>query len=109
MSTFTTGGGISSNTSVETGATNPLVINIVLTANVESSYALPANTRQYVGKLRSGTSIMHLSFVSGTSNTIYWTVGKGNYFADSGTLVTGLSLYFQTPDAGQTLELLVWT
>jgi hypothetical protein len=109
MSYFTPGGGISSTTTVDTGAVNPLVVNIALTANVEASYALPANTRQYLGKLRSGTSKMQIGFTSGGTGTTYWTVGKGNFFADSGLLVTGLSLYFQTPDSGQVLELLIWT
>jgi hypothetical protein len=109
MSYFTPGGGISSTTTVDTGATNPLVVNIALTANVEATYTLPANTRQYVGKLRSGTSTMNMGVSSGSTSTTYWTVGKGNFFADSGLLVTGLSLYFKTQDSGQVLELLIWT
>jgi len=109
MSYFTPGGGISSTTTTDTGATNPLVVNIALTANVEASYTLPANTRQYVSKLRSGTSKLQVSFVSGDTGTTYWTVGKGNFFADSGLLVSGLPLYFQTPDSGQVLEILIWT
>jgi hypothetical protein len=90
------------------GAANPTVTNVALVANTETSISLPANTKQYLLKLRDATAPLQVAFISGQSSTTYLTVPRGTFYADSG-LQTSVTIYCQTPASGQTLELLTWT
>lgn len=107
MSVFAPVGSANVTTSAD-GATSPAIANIALTAATEASYALPANTRGFILKLR-GYADLQLSFTNGTSGTTYVTVPRGTAFQQSELLVSGLTLFFQTPVSGQVLELLAWS
>lgn len=88
----------------------PTIANVsVLTASTEYSYALPANTRLFSVKVR-GNSKLQLAFTSGQSGTNFITVEMGNRYVQNDVILTsGLTLYFQTSVAAQTVEILSWT
>ena len=89
------------------GASNPTIVNIPLTSSVESSYALPNGTLSYQLKLR-GFGSLQLAFA--TATTDYYTIPRGCVYSESGLLTTSnLTLFFQTPDVGMTLEILHWS
>jgi hypothetical protein len=108
MSTFTSAGGQQSLTI--SGATTPTTVNVSMPlAATEYSYTLPAGCKQFIVKLRQLSSLK-VAYVSGQSGTTYLEVPRGCFYAESGlTLSTGVTLYFQSPAAGQVLEVQVWT
>jgi hypothetical protein len=101
--------GSSQVTAVVSGATNPTVTNISLTASTEVGLALPASCRQFLIKLRGANASLQVAYAAGTSGTTFLTVPPGNFYADSALSTSSVTLYVQTPQAAQTVELLTWT
>lgn len=78
------------------------------TANTEYSYAVPAKASKILIKLRSFTSAFKLAYASGASGTTYLTVPAGSSKSIDELKGTGITLYFQSPDASQVMEVEVW-
>lgn len=112
MSQFTPTGGSGGLPLVTTasGATNPLLDNVVMTtAGFEYSYVLPTGCRQYIIKLRD-TARLQLSYVVGQSGTNYITVPRGCFLSEDDLLTTStITIYFQSDVAAQVAEIISWT
>lgn len=79
------------------------------TANTEVSQSLPSGTKQITIKVRDGTAKAQFSFVSGESGTKYITIPRGASYHIFDLNLTGESLYIQTNQASQTVEIIVAT
>lgn len=111
MASFTPSGsgGQSLIVSVE-GATNPLVSNVSLpTAATEVGILLPNDTKQFLIKLRDPLAKLQLSYASGQSGIVYFTISPGCFYSDSDLSISGITLYVQSPSASQVVELVTWT
>lgn len=87
----------------------PKVYNVsVPLANTEVSFALPVGTKSFLIKIKNESSLMKLSFDAGTSGTTYVTVNRGSFYASPAIAPSGVILYFQTTQAAQTAEVVVW-
>ena len=90
----------------------PTTVNVSMPlANTEYSYTLPAGTRKFMVKLRSATSDLKLNIgkTASLSGTTFVTVpAGGNYFEENVNSEVGTILYFQSPDALQTAEIMFW-
>ncbi len=83
------------------------VANVTMTdANTEYSYALPSATKTYRIKLRAQNASFKLAFINGNSGTTYTTVNSNASYGESGVSLTGVTLYFQSPVAAQTMEII---
>lgn len=111
MSAFTPAGsgGIPLSTRVS-GVTSPTIVNVLLLlASTEYSYILPAGTRRCLLKLRSRGVGLQLAYTLGDSALIYITIPPGcSWSEDDLDLDAMVTLYFQTPSASQTLEIVSW-
>lgn len=92
-----------------TAAGDPQISNISMPlAATEYSVTIPAGTRQYVIKLRSGSKF-NLAYILGNSGTTYIEIPRNCFYAESDiNLLAAKTLYLQAPVAGQTLEVLTW-
>jgi len=110
MSQFTpSGGGGAPLTVITSGVTNPTVANVgIPLANTEVSYALPANTKRFMIKLRD-IATMKLAYVVAGSGTTYVTVPSGGVYGEDGLSSPSLTLYFQSTAAGSTAEIVSWS
>lgn len=79
-------------------------------AATEYSYVLPNFTVQFTIKLRSTSSALQLAITSGASGTTYITIppGSGGWTETIKGTASGITLYFQSPDAGQVAEIISW-
>lgn len=84
------------------------VYNITLgTANTEQSQVLPADTKEYLIKSR-GNAVLKLAFVATESGTNYITIPKNGVWVDS-NFTNSLTVYFQSPQSGDTVEIVAWS
>lgn len=89
--------------------TSPLIVNqLVASANTEYSYSFPANTKKFTLRMR-GSGRLQLSFTVGQSGTNFITIYPGNTYEEIGLKLTGITAYFQSNKAGETVEILSWT
>lgn len=79
----------------------------IASANVEQSLALPAEIVGYLIKVRGSSSTLKLTHVSGESGTKYLTIPRTGVHCDNHSY-NNLTLYFQTPVAGVTVEIVTW-
>lgn len=87
----------------------PTIANVTMTsAATEYSYAIPAGTKRFEIKLRSGSALLQLAFTSGASGSTYITIPYGASYAEVDAKAGGLTLYFQSPDAAQVAEIKTW-
>jgi len=91
----------------------PTIFNVTVTsANSEESQALPIGTKKFEIKVRDNTE-MRLGFITGAPAVggNYITMPSGSIFweDDSRMSLTGVSLFFETKEAGQIVEILAWT
>ena len=87
----------------------PVIHNVTMTnANVEYSQLLSNNTRKVDIKLRAN-AILKIAFAAGASGTTYITVSYGASLHLENVNLAGITLYFQSPSAAQTAEILAWT
>lgn len=78
-----------------------------VTANTETSIALPSNTRAFKIKLRRGnTGPVKYTFTSGESGTIYEELsGSSAHFYSDLSSAVSWTLYVQSPKTSQILEI----
>ena len=87
----------------------PVIYNVDMpTANTEYSQVLPSGTKKVLIKLRSGSSLLKLSYTNGESGTKYITIPVGSSKFLEGVWLSNITLYFQSPDASQIAEIEVW-
>jgi hypothetical protein len=94
-------------------ASTPTIYNVSAPlAGTEYSQVLPTGLKKIGAKLRAGATAANLQFAYtlGGSSSNYVKVPFGSFYTDDGlNTSTSLTFYFQTDQAGQTLELIVWT
>ncbi len=79
---------------------------VIAAANVEQSLVLPTSICGYLIKTR-GNGSLKLTHVSGESGTNYLEIpGKSSYTDDHS--FANLTLYFQSPQVGEVVEVVVW-
>lgn len=80
-----------------TGVTTPSTANITIAvANVEESYAFPANTKHF--KLKNvGSKILKIAYVSGETTTKPFTIYPGETHAVDGITAGNVTIYLQSP------------
>ena len=79
------------------------------TANTEGSFAFPAFTRHLLVQNRN-RGLLKVAFTLGaTSGTDYITIFPGNYLQYSLNVESPLTIYIQSPQAAQTVEINHWT
>lgn len=88
--------------------TAPTIYNVTMTnASTEYSQALPANTRKFLIKCRTGYDIQ-VCFANGQSGTTYLTVPAGFSYGEDQINDASITLYFQCATAGQVAEIVAW-
>jgi len=87
----------------------PYVVNIPMPlANTEYNYPLLANTKQIMFKSRNN-SLLKFTFAAGQSGTTFITVPEGSTYTLEGIdQTTSITLYFQSPNVSETLEIISW-
>jgi len=90
--------------------TTPFVQNFnVILANTEYSVTLPANTKRFIIKSRSGNPKIQLSYLPGTTSTAYITIRPGVVYAESSVLLTvPTNLYFRSSKPSEVIEVVSW-
>ena len=77
-------------------------------ANTEYSYTLPAGSKGFMMQNRQNGKIQVAS-VNGESNTNFWTLFTGQpVWKDNLNSTNTFNFYFQSPQAGQILEIAYW-
>ena len=89
--------------------TRQKIANITMTdANTEYSYSFPGRTKVFRMKLRAQNAQFKYAFTSGESGTNYVTVNQGGSYGESGIDLGGSTIYFQSPTASQTMEIVCY-
>ena len=93
-----------------TVAKTPQIYNIpVMNANTEIAQPIPDNTNKIEIKVRNSAATLQFAFISGQSGSNYSLIPRGaSYYIDN-ILTTGLSIYFQTNNPNQVVEILTWS
>lgn len=93
------------------GVLSPTLVNLDMSvASTEYSYTLPGDTRKFLVKLRDPRAALQLAYIVSTSDSTYLTVPAGNWYSDDELDTSAVvTLYIQSPSAGQILEILTWT
>jgi hypothetical protein len=87
-------------------ATVPAIYTVAMaTANTEYSQALPANTKKFLIKIRSDSDYLKVKYGAAGN---YITVPKGGSYNED-NLKTSSTLYFESPTATMTAEIVAWT
>lgn len=85
----------------------PTVANVAMAlADTEYSYALPAGTKEFWLKLQIEGYDLQVAMVSGASGTTYFTVNSGQVHKEPDVKNSGVVLYFRSPQAGMTAQIL---
>ena len=88
------------------GATTQLITNLALTlSGTEYSLALQSGLRQLIVRAR-GNSRLQISFISGDTNLVFFTVPKGTSFILDDINFTGATIYIRSNLAGDTAEII---
>ena len=87
--------------------TQTIFNEVIASADTEQSVVLPANICGYFIKTR-GKSTLKLTHVSGESGTLYFEVPASASYTDENSYLN-LTLYFQSPSAGEVVEIVTWT
>lgn len=87
----------------------PTIANVSMTsAATEYSYTFPADTKKFEIRIRSGSSLLQIAFISGQSGSTYITIPYGASYSENDAKVGGATIYFQSPDATQVAEIKTW-
>jgi hypothetical protein len=90
-------------------ATTPLIANsVAILVNTEYSYAFPANTKRFNVRAR-GNAKLQIAFTSGQSGSLFKTIFPGSIYEEIDVKLTGITIYFQSNKAGETIEITSWT
>lgn len=88
-------------------ASTPYIYNVECTnANTEYNQALPDNTKKFLIKARGGQ--LKVCFTEGQSGSVYILLSDGQAWYEDNVLLTGKTLYFQSPNAGVVAEIIAW-
>lgn len=83
----------------------PTIVNLTLTsANTEYSVTLPRNVGTITIQSRTSADFK-IGVTSGQSGTTYFTIKSGNAYYETTIAMDGTTLYFQSPNAGQVIEI----
>jgi hypothetical protein len=88
-----------------------IVYNVTCTnANTQYSQALPVGTTKILLRAR-GNGVLKVTYTTGETASKYFSVKQGEVYSDDQVfLESGAStVYFETPTAGEVVELLAWT
>lgn len=86
----------------------PTIYNVAVTlANTEYSQVLATNTRRFSISIR-GIAELKLAYILGNSGTIFKKIPAGTEYTENDLDLTGVTLYFQSPMASQTVEIIQW-
>ena len=89
-------------------STTVTIFNTTATlANTEYSQALPANTKEFLMKVR-GSAALKVAFISGDSGTLYVTINKGAVLTVT-QFFSSQTIYFQSPVAGSVVEIVAFS
>jgi len=92
-----------------TTTTTPNIWNVSAPlAGIEYSQALSASVKRFLIKCRD-TAQIQLGYGVGESSTDFITIPPGAVYEEKDILSSSLTLYFQTDQAGQTIEIVEWT
>jgi hypothetical protein len=80
--------------------------SVIAAANIEQSLVLPTSVSGYLVRVREGAELK-LTHVATESGTKYMTIPKRATHTDEHSY-TGATLYFQSPTAGVTVEVVAW-
>jgi len=88
--------------------TTSTTFNITLgPVNTEQSQALPANTKGFILKSRNNAPLK-ISYVATESGTKYVTLNKNGVFTDD-NFYTAQTIYFQSPNTGDVVEIVAYS
>lgn len=88
--------------------TTTVIYNVnIISAGNEVSQALPANTKKFIIRSRNRGQL-RLAYTSGGTNTDYLTIPRGSSYEDEEYYVSQ-TLYFQSTQAGDTVEIVAYT
>ena len=88
--------------------TTVTIFNVTITsANTEQSQALPANTKEFLIRTR-GSAELKLAYDSGDSGTLFVTI-PGRATKTVSRFFKAQTLYFQSPTAGEIVEIEAYT
>lgn len=91
-------------------AATPTIFNIsVPTANVEVSQSLPSGTKKFSIQVRNSTALLQFAFAVGQSATNFIRLVRGASYEVTEILTTSLTIYFQTNNPSQIVEIIAWT
>lgn len=97
-----------SSTQPASAATTATFFNIALgVVNTEQNQVLPTNTKEFIIKSRAN-SVLKLAYTTGESGTKFITIPKGGVYTDS-NLYTTLTIYFQSPQTSDTVEIVAFS
>lgn len=87
----------------------PRILNLTLTlANTEYSQALTSFSHKFMMQCRT-LADLRVSFTTGESGTVYFTIPAGSSFKENGVFSGVLTVYVQSPSAGVVVEFLEWS
>jgi hypothetical protein len=87
---------------------NPFIYNVSATlANQEYSQALAPQTRKFLIRVRNGGSELKVYFSSGATD--YILVPRGANYCETEIESSTLTLYFQSSQPGQIVEIIAWS
>jgi hypothetical protein len=78
-------------------------------ANTEQSYIIPAGTRAYTLRNESLVAPIKWTFTATESGTQYRTLYPGESVEKDGLYLVSKTLYFQSSNAGDIIEIETWT
>jgi len=85
----------------------PTVATVSLaSANTEGSYEIPQGTTEFWIKLRAIGFNLQVAMVEGDSGTTYFTIRSGETHKEKNVKASKLELFFQSPEANMTVEIL---
>lgn len=88
--------------------TTPIIFNVALgPVDTEQSQVLPANTKKFTVKTRNN-SALKLSYSSGQSGITYIDLKKNAVFTDNNLYATQ-TIYFQSPNTSDVVEIVAYT
>jgi len=86
-------------------AAKPIITNLALTSNaVEYAYAIPTGVNRIEIKLRDGSALLYVRFVSGGN---YITVPYGASYSET-DMKGGITIYLQSDTDSMVAEIKVW-
>lgn len=88
----------------------PTIANITTsaTANTETSFTFPANTKRFTVKNRSG-GLIRFSYILGASGTTFFSIEPGTTYDETEIGAASLTIYLQSPSVSQILEIISWS